>query len=229
MNEFLFQILFIKSHNRGKNISTSLLSSNMCKIPAVHKISSPLSMLTMKPVLTSIELYMECQIVCPLAAPWNFLTNFYVCRCGMGSTHQLRIAAHFPLLNRTAQKTNWWKIKFLHKNVAQIEMQSGQSGLLKNFYDWILWRIQKRPQKAHRELNAGDSSVSFSVCECVCEAHVRLAELMYEFFYRMFAKKAKNCAVVTSRAPVSSSYWQLSIGGLGCVITIYSYILLLSL
>lgn len=86
------------------------------------------------------------------------------------------------------RKTNWWKIKFSHRNVAQIEMQSGQSGLLKNFM--IAFCTPPTPlPTSHRGLNAKP----LPECVCVCVTHVRVAELIYECFYRMSAKKAKNC------------------------------------
>lgn len=126
------------------------------------------------------------------------------------------------------RKTNWWKIKFSHRNVAQIEMQSGQSGLLKNFMiAFCTHPSPQTPKTSHRGLNAKPPPVHVFVCVCV--THVRLAELIYECFYRMSAKKAKNCCAGRCLDPFHNS--PVSQGRqkklLASVVTMYSYVLLL--
>lgn len=65
------------------------------------------------------------------------------------------------------RKTNWWKIKFSHRNVAQIEMQSGQSGLLKNFMiAFCTHPSPQTPKTSHRGLNAKPPPVHMFVCVC---------------------------------------------------------------
>lgn len=98
------------------------------------------------------------------------------------------IATTLSQRNRTGEKLIGGKLSFRTEMLRKLKCNRGKADYWKTL--WLHF-VRPPPPSQHRIEDLMQSPLP--ECVCVCVTHVRVAELIYECFYRMSAKKAKNC------------------------------------